>query len=157
MNWRFTIVALNDSRCISTSGPSSILLILFSCLLPIHLFCYVLSVSTFSSFACCGLFVLVHSPPTCWLNFLPLFWNVLLRILAIIYKMAAIFPSISYFFGVFSMVSSLGCSIPSIVSLFFFMIIAHFQSQIANELESEIQKNSPKNKRPFDIQVIRVW
>ena len=78
----FLSVAPNDYGCIFTSEPSScpcnsFFKLFIDSVFPLCSFCsHYLLQNCFPSFTSVCWFVLMHSSPTCWLNFLLLFWNV---------------------------------------------------------------------------------
>ena len=80
----FLSVALCESRCIfakiPSSSPSNFLsmLLIYAAFLLCSLGCYILFQSYFASLSSGCLYNVLISLPTCWLNFLSLFWNDLL-------------------------------------------------------------------------------
>ena len=81
-----------------------VLAILLEFYLSIRIFCYALNLSiscskTFVSFVSGCWFVVVHSPSTCWYNFLSLFWNDLFCLYCLtLYRSDLCFPSLIFIY-----------------------------------------------------------
>ena len=89
MAWRFPIlyffsIAFSKSMCISAFGTSSspsnsfVMLLIYSAFLLYSLSGNILVQNRSVSLASGCWYVFISSPPSCWQNFLLLFWNVLL-------------------------------------------------------------------------------
>ena len=122
----FLSVALSESMCMSTSGPSlkscySFLykLFVFYALLLCSFCSHILLRNNIVSFAFDCWFVLVHFPPTCKLNILSLFWNALFCLYR--FTLSQYLLSLCFFTNIFWFMSS--SYIVCLVCCFLFLVL----------------------------------